>query len=106
MQGVARLVYTSSASVVFDGRDLINANEDAPYAAKPIDYYTETKASRQLHIIAFAYQFWTTLEVVTKGRDRCSNSITAPRQYLHRQGLLLMPLTVAEAYQSLFRTLR
>ena len=44
-QGVARLVYTSSASVVFDGRDLINANEDAPYAAKPIDYYTETKVT-------------------------------------------------------------
>ena len=42
-QGVARLVYTSSASVVFDGTDLINMNEDAPYAAKPIDYYTETK---------------------------------------------------------------
>ena len=42
-QGVARLVYTSSASVVFDGRDLVNVNEDAPYAAKPIDYYTETK---------------------------------------------------------------
>ena len=47
-QGVSRLVYTSSASVVFDGRDLINVNEDAPYAAKPIDYYTETKVSCSL----------------------------------------------------------
>lgn len=45
LQGIAKLVYTSSASVVFDGRDLVNVDEDAPYAAKPIDYYTETKAS-------------------------------------------------------------
>ena len=57
MQGVVRLVYTSSASVVFDGRDLINVNEDAPYAAKPIDYYTQTKASQQLNNVASTYYF-------------------------------------------------
>ncbi len=44
-QGITKLVYTSSASVVFDGKDLINANEDTPYAKKPIDFYTETKVS-------------------------------------------------------------
>lgn len=44
-QSVNTLVYTSSASVVFDGKDLINADESMPYAQKPIDYYTETKAS-------------------------------------------------------------
>ena len=44
--GVRRLVYTSSASVVFDGRDLVGGDERAPYAAKPIDYYTETKVPR------------------------------------------------------------
>jgi sterol-4alpha-carboxylate 3-dehydrogenase (decarboxylating) len=42
-QRVPKLVYTSSASVVFDGNDLINVDESAPYASKPIDYYTETK---------------------------------------------------------------
>lgn len=41
--GVPKLVYTSSASVVFDGADLIDVDESAPYASKPIDYYTETK---------------------------------------------------------------
>ena len=34
---------TSSASVVYDGSDVENGTEDLPYAAKPIDYYTETK---------------------------------------------------------------
>lgn len=41
--GVPRLVYTSSASVVFDGRDLYAADEGTPYAARPMDYYTHTK---------------------------------------------------------------
>ena len=38
-----KLVLTSSASVVYDGSDVENGSEDLPYAAKPIDYYTETK---------------------------------------------------------------
>lgn len=42
---VPRLVYTSSASVVFEGKDLVNVDERTPYAAKPMDYYTGTKAS-------------------------------------------------------------
>lgn len=37
------MVLTSSASVVYDGSDIENGTEDLPYAAKPIDYYTETK---------------------------------------------------------------
>lgn len=64
VQGVARLVYTSSASVVFDGRDLINVNEDAPYAARPIDYYTETKVSEQLNSIAFTCYFSSKLDLI------------------------------------------
>ncbi|KAF8584633.1 hypothetical protein K439DRAFT_1616612 [Ramaria rubella] len=42
--GVPRLVYTSSASVIFDGSNLSNGNEDIPYCATPLDVYTETKA--------------------------------------------------------------
>ena len=40
---VPKLVYTSSSTVVFDGRDLINADETVPYARKPIDFYAKTK---------------------------------------------------------------
>ena len=41
--GVPRLVYTSSASVVFDGRDLHDVDEAQPYASADADYYTLTK---------------------------------------------------------------
>lgn len=41
--GVKALVYTSSASVVFDGKDLVNVDEETPYASKPLDFYTVTK---------------------------------------------------------------
>jgi nucleoside-diphosphate-sugar epimerase len=38
------LIYTSSASVVFDGDDIEGANESIPYPARPLSYYTATKA--------------------------------------------------------------
>ena len=38
-------MYTSSASVVFEGHDLNDVDESAPYASKPMDYYTQTKVS-------------------------------------------------------------
>lgn len=41
--GVKALVYTSSASVVFDGNDLLLVDETTPYASKPLDFYTLTK---------------------------------------------------------------
>ncbi len=37
--GVGRLVFTSSSSVVYEGRDLVNVDETHPYAARPMDYY-------------------------------------------------------------------
>ncbi|XP_056142799.1 sterol-4-alpha-carboxylate 3-dehydrogenase, decarboxylating isoform X2 [Lampris incognitus] len=42
-----KLVLTSSASVVFEGKDVKNGKEDLPYAMKPIDYYTETKIEQE-----------------------------------------------------------
>ena len=42
-----KLVLTSSASVVYEGADIKNATEDIPYAAKPMDYYTETKIQQE-----------------------------------------------------------
>lgn len=41
---VPALVYTSSASVVFDGKPLnLASDKTTPYASKPLDFYTETK---------------------------------------------------------------
>jgi len=38
------LVYTSSASVVFDGNDIEGSDETLPYPSHPLSYYTATKA--------------------------------------------------------------
>ena len=37
------MVLTSSASVIYEGKDIKNGLETMPYAVKPMDYYTETK---------------------------------------------------------------
>uniref|UniRef100_A0A8D0GNC3 Sterol-4-alpha-carboxylate 3-dehydrogenase, decarboxylating n=1 Tax=Sphenodon punctatus TaxID=8508 RepID=A0A8D0GNC3_SPHPU len=50
--GVQKLVLTSSASVVFEGRDIKNGTEDLPYAKKPIDYYTETKILQEKEVLS------------------------------------------------------
>ncbi|KAL4648862.1 sterol-4-alpha-carboxylate 3-dehydrogenase, decarboxylating [Arapaima gigas] len=50
--GVQKLVLTSSASVVFEGRDIKDGKEDLPYAKKPIDYYTETKIQQEKLVLA------------------------------------------------------
>jgi nucleoside-diphosphate-sugar epimerase len=46
-RGVGRLVYTSSPSVVFDGRDMENADESAPYPARHEAAYPATKAEAE-----------------------------------------------------------
>ncbi|XP_064405536.1 sterol-4-alpha-carboxylate 3-dehydrogenase, decarboxylating-like [Halichondria panicea] len=45
--GVAKLVLTSSASVVYEGKDIKNGTEDLPYAVQPMDPYTETKIQQE-----------------------------------------------------------
>ena len=42
-QGVHKLVYTSSAGLVFNGGDLINVDERAPAPRKAMDAYNESK---------------------------------------------------------------
>jgi len=42
--GVTKLVYTSSAGVVYDGHDLINIDERCVFPDKPLDQYNDTKA--------------------------------------------------------------
>ncbi|XP_075043288.1 sterol-4-alpha-carboxylate 3-dehydrogenase, decarboxylating [Mixophyes fleayi] len=49
--GVQKLVLTSSASVIFEGKDIKNGSEDLPYAKKPIDYYTETKILQEKEVL-------------------------------------------------------
>ena len=43
-QGVGKLVYTSSPSVVFDGRDEAGIDESVPYPARYLAHYPKTKA--------------------------------------------------------------
>lgn len=42
--GVRALVYTSSAGVIFNGQDIVNADENWPYPEVHMDGYNETKA--------------------------------------------------------------
>ena len=44
---VGKLIFTSSASVVFDGRDMEGVDESMPYPEKPISPYTATKAEAE-----------------------------------------------------------
>jgi nucleoside-diphosphate-sugar epimerase len=44
MHGVRKLIFTSSASVVFDGSNLEGVDESVYYSEKPVSAYTATKA--------------------------------------------------------------
>jgi 2-alkyl-3-oxoalkanoate reductase len=50
--GVGRLVYTSSPSVVFDGRDQCGLDESAPYPAKWLSHYAHSKAIAEQAVLA------------------------------------------------------
>jgi len=58
--GVHRLVYTSSPSVVFDGRDHVNATE-VPYPAAYEAFYPETKARAERLVLAANSESLTTV---------------------------------------------
>jgi sterol-4alpha-carboxylate 3-dehydrogenase (decarboxylating) len=49
---VPKLVYTSSAGVVFNGHDLINIDERMPIPDKPLDAYNESKAKAEELVLA------------------------------------------------------
>ena len=68
-QNIPRLVYTSTPSVVFNGRDIEGVDESMPYPAKFCTHYSETKAiaeqnvvrasNRQLHTIVLRpHEIW------------------------------------------------
>ena len=50
--GVGRLVYTSSPSVCFDGRDHRGAGDELPYAGRFLCAYPETKAQAEREALA------------------------------------------------------
>jgi nucleoside-diphosphate-sugar epimerase len=49
--GVPRLVYTSSPSVVFDGRDQEGVDESAPYPRRHAAHYPRTKAAAEALVL-------------------------------------------------------
>jgi nucleoside-diphosphate-sugar epimerase len=50
-RGVGRLVYTSSPSVVFDGRDLEGVDESVPYPSHYEAFYPQTKALAEQRVL-------------------------------------------------------
>ena len=51
LQGVKYLIYTSSASVIFDGKNIEGENETLPYPSRPMSHYTATKALAEQYIL-------------------------------------------------------
>ncbi|KAJ7784626.1 C-3 sterol dehydrogenase [Mycena metata] len=56
--GVRKLVFTSSAGVVFNGDDLIDVDERTPFPEKPMDAYTESKAKAEEAVLAANGKKW------------------------------------------------
>jgi nucleoside-diphosphate-sugar epimerase len=50
--GVTRLVYSSSPSVTFDGRDQCGVDESAPYATRWLCHYPHSKALAEQRVLA------------------------------------------------------
>jgi nucleoside-diphosphate-sugar epimerase len=50
--GIARLVYTSSPSVCFDGRDHVRAKDDLPHARRFLAAYPATKSRAERAVLA------------------------------------------------------
>lgn len=53
-KGVARLVHTSSPSVVFDGRDMEGVDESVPYPRRYLSHYAESKAAAEQAVLEAA----------------------------------------------------
>jgi nucleoside-diphosphate-sugar epimerase len=50
-RGIQRFIYTSTPSVVFNQQDLLDANEDLPYATKFLNPYAETKTLAEKFVL-------------------------------------------------------
>jgi nucleoside-diphosphate-sugar epimerase len=49
--GVSALVYTSSASVVYSGKDIVCGDESLPYVSSQPDAYVQSKAEAEKLVI-------------------------------------------------------
>jgi 2-alkyl-3-oxoalkanoate reductase len=49
---VARLIYTSSPSVIYDGADHLNVDESYPYASRYLCHYPHSKALAEQEVVA------------------------------------------------------
>lgn len=49
--GVPKLVFTSSAGVVFNGGDIIGVDERLPYPDEPMDAYNDSKAKAEALVL-------------------------------------------------------
>ena len=49
---VQKLVFTSSAGVVFNGQDIIDVDERLPFPEKSLDAYNESKAKGEELVLA------------------------------------------------------
>lgn len=63
INGVKRLVYTSTPSVVFDSEDLENRDETLPYASKPLCHYATTKIVAEKVVLAANDQVLRTVAI-------------------------------------------
>ncbi|CAK9441349.1 uncharacterized protein LODBEIA_P52170 [Lodderomyces beijingensis] len=50
-EGIGAFVYTSSAGVIFNGQDVVNADESWPYPEVHMDGYNETKATAETAVM-------------------------------------------------------
>ena len=50
-QGINRLIYTSTPSVVFAGDDIVDGDESLPYAKKFLCHYARTKVAAEKHVL-------------------------------------------------------
>lgn len=74
---VPRLVYTSSASVVFNGANLYLVDEAAPYA-KPMDFYTHTKTEGAQQRLRVPVGSWCWEGATTAGRSSSLEILRSP----------------------------
>jgi nucleoside-diphosphate-sugar epimerase len=61
--GVARLIHTSTPSVVFDGNDLAGVDESVPYPSRYTDHYSQTKALAERMVIEVGTEFMQTISL-------------------------------------------
>ena len=65
--GVEKLVYTSSASVVFNGNQLLDGDEQTPYCSQHMDAYNETKSIAEKAVIEANSQSLLTIALRPSG---------------------------------------